>query len=211
VLNRILTSALIFAAIPLVMRWLLSGPATAEAGQLRYSRRAKLFSLVVPAIPIVGIALIATLAAPPKPKDVPVILGIIGFFLALGVPLALEFFRVGHHYDSSGLDFRSPWSRARRIRWAEVEWIVWRPQLKWVDVRTRDGSVAHLSPMLSGLNEFAATALQQIRPEVLEANPEGCAVLGLFAAGVGGVLATSQLGPVELLAAYAKARESGQL
>jgi hypothetical protein len=121
------------------------------------------------------------------------------FFPTLCTPLVLEFFRVRHHFDQEGLAFRSPWSQHRHIAWSNVASVKWRRAAKWLDLRTHDGMVVHLSPWLAGLKPFAALALARIPSAVLTASAEGRAALQVMSAGAGGALMMSPLAPEQLL------------
>jgi hypothetical protein len=191
------------AVVPLVLALLGRGAsARVQPGELRYSRALRWFSLLIGLLPSLGVLAIVLFVQkrPLRPDErLPVVL-IVAMFLALALPMVLEFLRVRHRYDDSGLSFQSPWSKNRHIAWADVSSARWRPMWKSLDLKTHAGATVHLSPWLAGLRPFADVALARIPSAVLTANPQVRAVLLLMSAGVAGELMMSPLTPEKLLA-----------
>jgi hypothetical protein len=190
------------AVVPIVLALLARGAAArVEPGELRYSRLFRWFSLVVGLLPPLAILTIVLFVQkrPLRPDErVPVVILVLAF-PALASPLILEFFRVRHRYDDAGLMFQSPWSKYRRIAWADVAQVRWRPIWKSLDLKTHAGVTVHISPWLAGLRPFADVALARIPSVVLTAHAQGRTVLLLMSAGVAGELMTTPLTPEKLL------------
>jgi hypothetical protein len=202
------------AVVLLVLLWLSKAALRpAPAGELRYSRAFTWFSLALTFLPALGVCVLVVLVRVSRPfhqGELSAVFFMLALFLGLGLPLVLEFVLVRHTFDEAGLTFRSPWSRHRHVGFADVASLRWRKVMKWLDLRTSRGDVAHLSPLLSGLGPFAEVALRRIPPEVLAASPAGRAVLQLMVAGAVGELAMSPLPPEKLLDTVA-ARGSSKL
>ncbi len=193
--------AIVAVALPIVIRLLTSGAARPiEPGTLRYGKAAKAFGIVITAaLPVMVVVILIIEKKPTRAEDVPWILLIISLGLSLGAPLLGEFTRVRIEYDDQVLRIVTPWSRNRHIDWASVQQVRWRASLKWLDFRTADGAVIHVSPLLSGLPAFGEHALKRL-PEVAQlSSPEGLAVLMLFARGRGGELVLSPTPPTEMV------------
>jgi len=195
-------NAIIAGVVPALVLTLLgfASRGAAGPGQLRYSRVWRGFSLFLAIVPPLGVLALAIFQKKPfEPSELATVIALAVFFPALSAPLLLEFLRVRHDYDDVRLAFRSPWTRHRDVRWADVASLRWRKMAKWLDLRTRDGVVVHISPMLVGLRPFADVALARIPPEVLEAHGEGRDVLLVMASGKGSDLLTSPLPPAQIL------------
>jgi hypothetical protein len=156
----------------------MSGPPRLAEPELRYSKFAKGFAVIA----LGAVALATLLGGVHHPAALLI-------FASVVLALTTEFFGVRHAYDNAGLMYRSAWSRRRRVSWAEIEKVEWRPIVKWLDLKTRDGRRLHLPPMLGGLAGFAELALRQISPLAWAQGDEAPAVLQLMAAGHGAVLA----------------------
>jgi hypothetical protein len=193
---------IIAAVVPIVLALLGRGAsARVQPGELRYSRGLRWFSLLIGLLPSLAVVTIVLFVQkrPLRPDErLPVVL-LIAMFPAIALFMVLEFFRVRHRYDDSGLTFQSPWSKYRRIAWADVASARWRPMWKSLDLKTHAGVTVHLSPWLAGLRPFADVALARIPPVVLTANPQARTVLLLMSAGVSGELMMSPLTPEKLL------------
>jgi len=176
------THALIVLLVPLLLA-AIHGRQPTEPQRMRYSLGARIFGAAIPtgvilsSLTLVFTSFVADEARRP-------IYGLLLLFSLLGMPLVIEFWGVVHGYDNAGVSYRSPWSGRRRVDWSSIGSIEWRPVLKWLDVRPRDGGRAlHLSPMLGGLEEFAQLALRQVPPTALGGQVEARAALELMAAG----------------------------
>jgi len=195
--------AAVAIVVPLALALLARGSlASVASGEIRYGRLFRWFSLLMGLVPSLGVLVIVLFVQkrPLRPDErLPVVLLIV-LFPAIALPLVVEFFRVRHRYDDAGIDFRSPWTKHRRIAWVDVASVRWRRVWKWLDIKTNAGAVVHLSPWLAGLKPFADVALARIPSVVLTAQPEGRAVLQLMSAGVAGELMMSPLTPEKLLA-----------
>jgi len=194
---------IIAAVVPMVLALVSRGAvARVQPGELRYSRGLRWFSLLIGLLPSLAVVTIVLFIQkrPLRPDErLPVVL-IVVLFPALALPMVLEFFRVRHRYDDAGLSFESPWSKNRRVAWADVASMRWRPMWKSLDLKTHAGVTVHLSPWLAGVGPFADVALARIPPVVLTADPQARAVLLLMSAGVAGELMMSPLTPEKLLA-----------
>jgi hypothetical protein len=170
-----------------LVRWCLRalhGPAALRDRRLQYSIVAKAF----PALLLLGVTSVALAVllkeTPVSTVGIKWLAGAGMAFATLGVLMAVEFFGVRHAYDDAGITFRSPWSPNRRIAWAEISRVEWRPVLKWLDLVPSDtGRRLHLHPMLGGLAPFARLALQQIPSSAWADRLEARAALQLMAAG----------------------------
>lgn len=184
---------------PLVLQ-LLSGKAALAPGTLGYRRGVRLFTVLLafgPTLVVAGVALFQ--ASPLKDEDRLPVLFLMTLFPALGLPMVLEVFRVKHRYDPMQIDFVSPWSAARTLEWSKVRRVRWRQIVKWLDLEGPEGSRAlHVSPMLSGLPEFATLALQRIPVEVLEADPEAHAALLCMKHGYNSALLMGEKTPLAI-------------
>jgi hypothetical protein len=175
-------------AVPWALR-AMSGPPHLAKPQLRYSKVAKGFAVIA-----LGGAAIATFVGGVLHPGGMAMLALTGVVSAL----AAEFFGVRHHYDNTGITYRSAWSRRRRVSWSEIDKVEWRPTVKWLDLKTRDGRRLHLPPMLGGLAGFAQLALRQISPLAWVQGSEAQTVLRLMAAGHGAILTTDARPPGEI-------------
>jgi hypothetical protein len=200
-MGQILSAALVAALVPLVLGWLASQRGGAAAGEIRHSTGFRVLAVALGTVPSLGFGLVFALQDRPlRPDELPALAMLLAFFPLIAAPLVLESFGVRHRYDDETLALRSPWRRARTLRWSNVQSIAWRKHLKWLDLRTIDG-VAHVSPMLVGLDGFARTALERLDPTVLDRSPEAAAVLELMKHEAAGALLSSPLAPTALLAA----------
>lgn len=193
------THALIVLMVPLVLG-ALHGRQPTEAQRLRYSYGARIFGTAIPVgVIVASSALVFTSFVTDEARRP--ICGLLLLFSVLGMPLVIEFWGVVHGYDNAGVSYRSPWSGRRRVDWSSIGSVEWRPVLKWLDVRPRDGGRAlHLSPMLGGLEEFAQLALRQVPPTALAGQVEARAALELMAAGYAARLTLDGESPSKLAA-----------
>ncbi len=106
-----------------------------------------------------------------------------GVIAALTLPLQLEFSRVRHVFDDDGLRYSTPWSRTRRLLWADVKEVRFRPAAQWLDVTTATGAVHHFSTMLGGRQELALTMLRRVPDAALRADALTLQVLERMAEG----------------------------
>lgn len=188
------TIALITAAVPLVLR-LLSSAAAAPGtkGTLAYSAGVRRFGVALAVVPAVLLGTFAVLH-PPRTDEVAIVVGLVSFFALMVSPLLLEFYRVSYSFDETEIRFRTPWSKNRSLAWSAVTTMKWRPTLKFLDLS--DGTtVLHLSPLLTGLDEFARQCVERVPASVREADPEVAAVLALMEAGRGSQLAFAPARP----------------
>lgn len=180
----------------------LVGPARlADGRHLRYSNAARGFAILsLLFVPMVALA-VTFLGDPPPMKDLKILLIVGAVLVAINITMAIEVFLVEHQYDDAGVDYRSPWSSKRRIGWANIAKIEWRPVLKWLDLVPADGSKRlHFSPMVGGLAPFAQLALQQIPPYAWAGQSEARVVLELLAAGQGAQLLVDSRTPSDVAA-----------
>jgi len=194
--------------LPIILPLLLLGLSRAGAlaavqiGELRYARTFRWFGLLFLLIPTLGLLTIFIFLSEPLDRSGFVsFLSLLVFFLAGGLAMVLEFFRVRHRYDDTGLSFRSPWSRHRHLAWTDVQSIKWRRFMKSLDIETVSGATARMSPWLSGLKPFADVALARLPSVVLSSCPQARVVLQLMSAGAAGTLMTDERSPEQILAA----------
>lgn len=75
----------------------------------------------------------------------------------------------------------------------------WRPSMKWLDLVGPTGTrPVHLSPMLSGLGDFARVALERLPAGAIERSPAAHSVLVLMRERCTGELLTSRERPEKL-------------
>jgi len=182
------TIAAIAIVVPLVLRFMARAAAVPGTnGTLAYSvtlRRAALGLAIVPPILLGGLML----WHPPRGGDFGPLALVVLLFLLLASPLLLEFHRVRYTFDAQQIRVWSPWSRHRSLRWSDITTMRWRPALKWLDLS--DGTtVLHVSPLLTGLDDFARQCIESSAEKVRARDPEVVAVLELMASGRGGELA----------------------
>lgn len=194
--SNAVTAALVVALVPLAIKLLGSSRGAPPPGEVRYSLTWKVFAVGMTLVPAGGIAALAALQAKPlQPDDRVAVAGLIGGFLAMGVPFVVEIFGVRHAFDDRGFTYRSPWSRRRSLRWEEVTELRWRPSMKWLELRDRRGGRFRISLLLGGLEAMAGTALGRIPAGVLERWRTGAAVLELMRRGHVLGLVMSQVRP----------------
>src|SRR5262249_52909789 len=117
----------VFAAVAL-LGWLVGGGVQRNMARgttlLRYGKLFRglgvLCAVVMPLI--IGVVLIVTLqTGATRPESAPIALGLAGFFLVLGFPLALEGFRKQVTLEDSGITVRSWFGRLTHVAWQEIE------------------------------------------------------------------------------------------
>src|SRR5437868_13160131 len=112
--------ALVMVATPLGLKALASGRGKPPPGEARYSVVMKGLALMVVLLPALGMwLLLNAMDAKLKQGDLVAISSGVLVFMGLGMPLVLEFFRVQHTFDALQLEYRTPWTRHRSLRWAE--------------------------------------------------------------------------------------------
>lgn len=170
--------------IPLVLR-AMCGPSTVPRGRfIRYGKGVVVFGVFLLLVATLTACAAGLQARPLRPGEVKAVAGMVAGFGLAGALFLVESFAVNHAYDDAGITYHSLWSRTRRVAWAEVGRVEWRPIAKWLDFAPRGGgSALHFSPMLGGLAPFAALALRQVPAYVLAAEPEAAAALQLMVAG----------------------------
>lgn len=199
-----MTSAIVplltMLAVPLLLAWMVRGQAgQITPGTLAYGARARLFAALSLVGPPIGIGVLVALDPVPltPPQLVPVFM-LVAFFVALALPLAVEFYLVRITYDDRGIHVASPWSPARTLLWGEIAAVRWRQNLKWLDLS--DGSsVVHVTPMFTGLGDFAKACRASVTEAVLSQDPEVASVLTLMERGRSSVLVLANVRPSLLL------------
>jgi hypothetical protein len=197
--SNVLAVVVTVTVVPVVLRWLSRGPATAALpGTLAYGSRHKAFALAFLVVPCLLVALLTVAAPPKKAIDVLVPVALISFFAALASPLVIEFYRVSISFDEVGMHVSSPWSRRRTVAWRDVRKIRWRSVAKWFDLRA-DRGVVHISPWLVGLDAFATACKTHLPLEVLSRDEEAASVLVLMEQGRAGELVWANQRPTTLV------------
>jgi hypothetical protein len=174
-----------------IVGWLARGRSSGE-GRVRYSNRFRMFFIAMFVVPPVGFAVLAIKNPPVDQGDWIALWLIMLLFPMLCLYLLIESLRVDHLYDPDGVSYRSPWSARARFSWAQVQRLRWRSMLKLLDFAA-GGRTFHFSPLCSGLEGFARTAIERLPPGVLERAPTETCVLQLMAAGAAHALVTSSL------------------
>ena len=197
--TNMVVAVVVAVTLPLVFRFLSSrSSAPIEPGTLRYSTTARVLSAILTlALPTMVVVVLLLSNKPLATGDVKWVLLIIGMGLTLGSPLLLETVRVRLDFDDRALRIATPWSRNRSIAWGDVVEVRWVSWAKWLDFRGADGSVIHVSPLLSGLAAFGAHARAQVSANA-KVSPASDAVMRLFIAGRAGELLMSPLKPEQL-------------
>jgi hypothetical protein len=188
------------SAVPWALR-AMSGPPHLAKPQLRYSKVAKGFAVMV----LGGAAIAMPLSGVQHPTGIAMLA-----LTSVVSALVTEFFAVRHDYDNTGITYRSAWSRCRRVSWSEIDKVEWRPMVKWLDLETRDGRRLHLPPMLGGLAGFAQLALRQLSPLALVQGNEAQTVLQIMAAGHGAILTIDARAPAEIARQLGMAADGGR-
>lgn len=150
-----IATVLIAVIVPLVLRWLTKSSNTAAitvngVSWLGYSKAMKGFTFFF--IAIVAALVVTFFYVAPEDKNP--ILGMIGLFGGITLPLSLEvlFVRIG--YDSHKIYCDSIWRRNREISWSEVKNVTFSESMQWWVIDTRNSGKIRASVFLSGLNEF---------------------------------------------------------
>ena len=151
--------------LPPLMLMLYRPKSAGVAGGLHYSRAARIF------LGLVGLSSLAIATAAPigmltsaRPVEW---YGLVSlpFMLVWGAGalwILGDVWFVRHEFTERGLDYRSPWSRHRFLRWEDIVEVRWRPTAQWIDLRDAHGGVFHLSTMLAGIGPFCALALRRL-------------------------------------------------
>jgi len=199
-------------AIPLGMKALASGRGKPPPGEARYSVVMKGFALLVVLLPPLGTGLLLdAMDAQLKQDDLVVIAAAVLAFMGMWSPLVLEFFRVRHTFDALQLEYRTPWTRHRTLRWAEVKALEWSQAVKWLVLEDAQGARYRISPLLGGLEDLGRTALERLPPAVLQASPTGAAALELMRRGKVFGLLMGQTAPETMLRDLPPERGSSSL
>lgn len=95
----------------------------------------------------------------------------VAIFLLLGALSALviiEYFRIHHEYGSNGMRYSRLFGSKQALTWQEVISLRYRPNLRWLEIKTRTGKTARVSIMMAGLPGFAMTVLRHVPPAAIE-------------------------------------------
>jgi hypothetical protein len=197
--EQVIVTLVIAAAVPLTLRWIARGGAPrGQPGILAYGGRARLFAAFFCVVPSLLFAAVFILARREGSDGLGAVLGMVFFFPALSLPLALEFYRVSIRYDADGLHVASPWSRRRSLRWSEITSARWRPTVKWFDLS--DGkNVVHISPLLTGFESFAAVCRASLPDGAKGGDGQVSSVLNLMEQGRAHELVWGNESPSNLL------------
>ncbi len=160
-------------------------------GVLTYSTGLRRFAWAFAVLPpTLLVSLMAT--SPGEEPIVSIALGTFAVFFVLASPLLIEFHFTRFHFDEEWLHVRSPWTRARALRWVDVRELQWRPVARMLHVT--DGYVTlRISPLITGLEDFAKHCRSHIPGPVRRRDPEVTAVLRLMSKGRARELAFSML------------------
>ena len=100
---------------------------------------------------------------PPKPDERWLPVYLIGGFLALAIPVALEAYRRRLHLEHDALVSESPWTGVRRLPWTEIAGVSYNAPMSWYVIQDRAGNAVRVSSMMSGL-ETLARAIKERAP-----------------------------------------------
>ena len=84
---------------------------------------------------------VLTIADPPKPDDVPVILGLLLLITVTLVPLSMELFGSRHLVSEKGFSKKTPWSPDFSATWSEVTAVDYSASMMWFEVKTPRGTM----------------------------------------------------------------------
>jgi hypothetical protein len=115
---------------------------------LHYRAPFRIFVIIVWCILIAG--LVASIARPPRGKDM-IYAGALGaFFFILNAAMHLEFFGVSILYDETGIEAESPWRRSRRINCSDITQVKYNELAQWYLIKTLNQGSIRCHSFLSG-------------------------------------------------------------
>ncbi len=150
-----ITTALVAIIVPLVLSWLLRSRSSAAMRSngilwLYYGKTMKGFALFFTAIVVALVVIWFNV----EPNGKMPVLGMIGLFGGLTLPLVLESFFVRIGYDAEKIYCHSSWRRNRVISWFDVESVTFSESMRWWAVETKHSGKIRISEFLSGLGGF---------------------------------------------------------
>ena len=89
-------------------------------------------------------------------------------FAAGGLALVAECHRGQHHLTPDGLRYGKLFGRGGDVRWDEIRTLRYSDSAKWFRLDTSDGRVIRISATLTGLQEFAAAALDHVAEDAID-------------------------------------------
>lgn len=89
-------------------------------------------------------------------------------FAAGGLALVAECHRGRHRLKPDGLRYGKLLGRGGSVRWKEITRVRYSDAWKWFRLETSDGRVVRLSATLTGLQDFAAAALDHVPAEAID-------------------------------------------
>lgn len=152
-----ISTALIAIGVPLILGWLLRGASSATKKSngiswLYYGNRMKGLALFFTAIVVALIIIWFNV----EPKDKMPVLGMIGMFGGLTLPLVLEFYFVHIGYDAEKIYCHSIWRANRVIDWSDVRTVTFSESMRWWVIDTKSSGKIRVSELISGVGEFLA-------------------------------------------------------
>lgn len=147
------------------------GQHTQGAIVLRYPRAWHWFAWAMLIGPLAGIAWLCW-KFPPKSSDLMPLLGLVALFGLPATWIVIQVSGVAHELQSGGLLRVTPWSPRQFLPWSEVSELRYSDLMTAWRVRTSAGDGAWIYLALSGIGAFARTALEQVRPQVIDRSPQ---------------------------------------
>lgn len=86
---------------------------------------------------------------------------------APGGCLIVQYFRVRHHVEPTGMNYRTGFSSGS-LRWNEVQSVHYSRMLNWFRIQTKEGSVIHISATLKNLPNLASCILTHVSPSCID-------------------------------------------
>lgn len=150
------------ATMGLVMGWLSRSRAIAPPGAEGLLRQPR-STLIIGWVCTVFFAALAGLSRAfpgQNPSVWPTVVFLL--FAAGGLVMVTDHYRGRHRLTPEGLRYGKLLGRGGLARWDQVTRLHYSEAAKWFRLETSDGKVARISAMLTGLPEFASSALDRV-------------------------------------------------
>ncbi len=179
------SAAAVSIVLPLLMKSWSKKRGDSATGDMRYSNAFRYFSLFCAIVPPCAFALLFAVKSPNPSHTEWLIAGsLIAFFLVSGLIMTIEAYGVHHRCHDAGIEYATPWSTSKTLRWADVEQVKWHGALKLISFRGAAGSTRlWLYPLVGGIDEMSKLALKGVPRPVLEASGDGLVALQRMAQG----------------------------
>ncbi len=120
---------------------------------LHYGISAKVFSLIPVLLMIASIVGIFLLDG----EDRLAMIGMTSLWFVLGVPFAVECFKVKVYFNDKEIRCYSPWRKERIVAWDELMDTKFSHMMNWWVIKTTNHGAIRLSILLKGVTEFLET------------------------------------------------------